>query len=161
MINPYVAGGVALLIIIMGWQLKSSISRNGELETLLAKQAGETQEAADANKSCNDTVTELEEKIKDDAERRRVNAAERERILVEREQEILRQTARADELERERDNEIISNEQCSEFTSLNVSRFCPNTGRQLLERSRGPGGNGDTDSGDPGGGLQAAASDTD
>ena len=83
-------------------------------------------------------------------EERRVDTERRERILVEREADILRWRARADELERERDNEIVSNEQCMEFTSLDPSRFCPATSDQLRLRSRGQSGDGDTDGGGAG-----------
>ena len=49
--NPYIVGGVALVIAIMGWQLKSSITRNGELEVKLETQVSETLECASANDS--------------------------------------------------------------------------------------------------------------
>lgn len=143
--NPYITGGVALLIILMGWQLKSSVTRNGELKVLLQKQADETQECVDSNATNNTTITALEERIADMIEERRVDAARREQVLVEREADILRWRARAEQLERERDNEIINNEQCMEFTSLDPSRFCPESASQLRLRSRGSSGDGDTD----------------
>lgn len=161
MVNPYVAGGVALLIIVMGWQLKSSISRNGELETLLENQVSETEECVAANSSNSTTITDLQALIDDMIEGRRVEAAERERILVEREAEVLRWRARAGQLERERNNEIVTNEQCLEFNSLDPSRFCPQSASQLRLRSRGQNSDGDTDREGAGGGLQGSAGDPD
>lgn len=144
--NPYVLGGGALVIIVMGVLLKSSYERNGELETKLKTQAEETLECADANTTNNTTITTLEERIATMIEERRVDTERREQVLVEREQELLRAQARADQLEKERDNEIAENEDCADLTSLRVDLFCPATAGQLRERSRGPGGHGDADS---------------
>ena len=143
--NPYVLGGGAAVIAIMGFLLKNSYERNGELEVKLENQAQETQECADANLTNDETITELEARIAALSTLRASEAAEREAMLAEREQELLRARARADELERERENEIESNEDCAALTSLDVGQFCPATAGQLRQRSRGPGGNGDTD----------------
>lgn len=143
--NPYVIGGVVIVMSIMGWQLKSSVTRNGELEAKLETQVEETQECVDANSSNNSTISTLENQIETMIEERRVDIVRRERVLVEREQELLRANARAAELERERDNEIATNQDCADLTSLDVGRFCPATAGQLRERSRGASGNGDTD----------------
>jgi glycyl-tRNA synthetase beta subunit len=144
--NPYVIGGVALIIAIMGWQLKSSITRNGELEAKLETQAEETLECTDANASNDETITTLEDRIAAMIEERQVDAAERERILTEREQELLRARAEADRLRELRDDEQAENQDCADLLSLDVERFCPTTADQLRERSRGAGGDGDTDS---------------
>lgn len=143
--NPWVIGGGAAIIAILGLLLNSSIKRNGELEAKLETQANETRECADANVTNTTTITELEQRIESMIEERRVDTQRREEVLVEREQELLRARARADELERERDNEIETNQDCADLTSLNVGLFCPATAGQLRERSRGPGGHGDTD----------------
>lgn len=143
--NPYVIGGVALVIAIMGWQLKSSYERNGELKAKLATQASETLECADANSTNLTTITTLEDRITTMIEERRVDTERREAVLIEREQEALRANARADQLEEERDDEIAANPDCADLTSLRVDFFCPATAEQLHKRSRGEGGDGDTD----------------
>lgn len=143
--NPYILGGGAAIIVIMGLLLKNSYERTGELETKLETQAAETQECADANATTMTTITELTEEIESMVEERRVDTQRREQVLVEREQELLRANARAAELERERENEIAQNEDCADLTSLNVGLFCPATAEQLRERSRGESGDGDTD----------------
>lgn len=144
--NPYMIGGVALLIAIMGWQLKSSITRNGELEAKLETQAAETLECADANATNQTTVTTLEERISIMIDERRVDTVRREQILDERDQALLRARAAADQLQRERDDEISENPECADLASLSIDFFCPATGASLRERSRGPSSNGDTDS---------------
>lgn len=143
--NPYITGGLALVIIIMGWQLKSSITRNGELEAKLETQAEQTQEAVDANGTNQTTITTLTERIDKMVEDRRVDTERREEVLVEREREMLRLRARADDLERERDDEIETNPDCADLTSLRPDQFCPNTAVQLRQRSLGIGGDGDGD----------------
>lgn len=141
--NPYVLGGAALVIIVMGWQLKSSITRNGELSAKLETQVSETLECTDANATNLTTISNIREQIVKMVEQRRVDTERREQVLVEREQELLRARARADDLEREREDEIANNQNCAELASLDVGFFCPAIGEQLRERSRGAGGNGD------------------
>lgn len=144
--NAYVLGGGAFLIIIMGWQLKSSYERNGELEVKLATQAQQTQDCADANETNNQTVSALEEEIARLSDLRRAEADERERILTERDEAQARARARADELETLRDDEIDTNEDCAALTGLRLDAFCPATADQLRKRSRGSSSNGDADS---------------
>jgi hypothetical protein len=141
--NPYVLGGAALVIIVMGWQLKASITRNGELSAKLETQAEQTLEATDANDTNMVTIMELKSTIDSMVEERRVDTERREQVLVEREQELLRARARADDLEREREDEIATNQNCAELTALDVGFFCPATGEQLRQRSRGASSNGD------------------
>ena len=133
--NPYVIGGVALVIAIMGWQLKSSVTRNGELSAKLETQATETLECTAANASTVDTITRLEATITTMVEERRIDTERREQIMDERDQALARAQIVSDELQEERDNEIDENP--------DVAFFCPATGQQLRERSSGPGGNGD------------------
>jgi len=149
-VAPYVMGFFLLGLLGGGWQLVKSIKRTGELETKLAQQVIETKECVDSNATNNVTITELEKTISGMVEERRVDTERREQVLVDREADILRWRARADELERERDNEIVSNEQCLEFNSLDPARFCPESANQLRLRSRGQSGNGDTDGGETG-----------
>ena len=144
--NPYIVGGAALIIVVMGWQLKASITRNGELEAKLETQAAETLECADANAATMETISDLTKEIESMIEERRVDTERREQVLVEREQELLRVSARAAELEREREDEIATNEDCAALTGLRVNAFCPAAAEQLRERSRGAGGNGDAGS---------------
>lgn len=144
--NPYMIGGVAILIAVMGWQLKSSITRNGELEAKLENQVAETLECADANATNLTTVTTLEERISIMIEERRVDTDLREQVLDERDQELMRVRAAADQLQRERDDEISQNPDCADLASLSVDFFCPAIGASLRERSRGADRNGDQDS---------------
>lgn len=135
--NPYVIGGVALVIAIMGWQLKSSITRNGELQAKLEVQASETLECTDANSSNVITIRTLTADIRKMINERRVDTARREQAMAEREKELLRAHARADQLEREREDEIETNPDCATLTSLSVDMFCPDTALQLRQRSIG------------------------
>ena len=144
--NPYIAGGMALAIIILGWQLKGSLTREGETAAKLETQAGETLECVTANRTNSKTIDTLEERITTMVEERRVDTERREQVLVEREQEILRQIARADELERDRDDEETANLDCAELRSLSVESFCPVAGEQLRQRSLGISSDGDGDS---------------
>lgn len=148
--NPYILGGGLGLIAVLGFMLKGSYERNGELEAKLETQANETLECASANVSNVDTITTLESRIAAMIEERRSDTEERERILTEREQELLRARAEADRLREIRDDEQNENQDCADLLSLDVGRFCPTTADQLRERSRGEGGDGDTDSGGAG-----------
>ena len=143
--NPYVIGWVAIVIAVMGWQLKSSITRNGELQAKLEVQASETLECTDANSTNVTTITTLEASIRKMIDERRVDTARREQAMAEREQELLRANARADQLEREREDETETNPDCATLTSLSVDMFCPDTALQLRQRSIGEGGDGDED----------------
>lgn len=136
---------VGLIVVVLGWQLRAQIKRNGELESKLDQQAQETREAADANNSNMETIATLEARIEVLVAQRRADAEERERVLAERERELLRARARADELEREREDEQEENQDCAALAALDVESFCPATAEQLRVRSRGPGSHGDTD----------------
>lgn len=143
--NPYLMGGIALLVIIMGASLKSSISRNGELEAKLESQAAETLECVDANRSNITSITELVTQIDEMVEQRRVDTVLREQVLDEKVQELIAAQAETDRLRGIRNDEFDSIPECAELSSLRVGFFCPATGRQLRERSRGENSNGDTD----------------
>lgn len=134
-----------LVVLALAWQLRVQLKRNGELEAKLDQQAQEAREAADANETNQETIGTLQARIEAMVAERRADAAERERVLAEREQELLRARARADELEREREDEREQNQDCAALSALDVASFCPATAEQLRVRSRGPGGNGDTD----------------
>jgi glycyl-tRNA synthetase beta subunit len=138
---------VALIIVVLGWQLRSALKRNGELEVKLDQQAQEAREAADANESNQETIGALAARIAVMVAERAADAEERERVLAERERELLRARARADELEREREDEKNQNQDCAALTALDVASFCPTTAEQLRVRSRGPGGDQDGDGG--------------
>lgn len=144
--NPYIIGGVALVIVILGWQLKSSLERNGELTAKLETQAEETLECTDANATNITSIMKLEARINSMIEERRVDTERREQVLDEREQELLRANARADRLEEERNDEIATNEDCADLTALSLDAFCPNTAHQLRQRSIGEGGDRDPNS---------------
>lgn len=143
--NPYVLGGGAAIIVIMGILLKNSYERNGELESKLETQANETLECSDANNTNQETITQLEDRIATMVEERRVEAEEREAILVERSQELARALAEADRLREIRDDEQLENQDCADLNQLRVDLFCPATANSLRQRSRGAGSNGDTD----------------
>ena len=97
--NPYVIGGGLAVFALMGFLLKNSYERNGELEAKLETQANETLECSDANTTNQETITGLETQIAAMIEERRVDTERREQVLVEREQELARAVARADRLE--------------------------------------------------------------
>ena len=143
--NPYVIGGGLAALALMGFLLKNSYERNGELEAKLETQAAETLECSDANTTNQDTITALESRIATMIEERRVDTERREQVLVEREQELLRATARADRLEEERRNEQETNQDCADLTSLSLDDFCPATAHQLRQRSIGASSDGDAD----------------
>jgi hypothetical protein len=144
--NPYIVGGMGLLILIMGITLKSSITRNGELEAKLETQAAETLEATDANDSNMETITTLRGRIVTMVEERRVDTERREKILVEREAELVAARTENDTLRGEREDEQEENADCADLASLRVDFFCPATAEQLRQRSRGTGSHEDGDS---------------
>ena len=143
--NPYVLGGGVVVIAIMGFLLKGAYERTGELEAKLKTQADETTECVNANQSTTTTIRELRIKVEDMVNQRRADAAEIDRVLAERDAALMRAEIEADEMEDERDGEIALLPDCADLTSLSVDFFCPATGRQLRERSRGPGGDEDGD----------------
>ena len=143
--NPYVIGGGLAVVAVLGFLLKNSYEKNGELAAKLATQANETLECTDANTTNQDTITSLETQIADMIEERRVDTERREQVLVEREAELARARARADQLEQERENEQETNQDCADLTSLSLDFFCPATAHQLRQRSIGAGGDGDPD----------------
>jgi hypothetical protein len=144
--NPYIIGGVSILVALMAWRLFAAHERIGELEAKLEVQAAETLEATNANDSNQLTIEGLTERIDIMVEQRRVDAEERERILVERDEIVMRLRMESDRLREERQDEIMENTDCAELSALRVSDFCPSTGRQLRLRSGGQGGDRDTDS---------------
>lgn len=133
----------AVVIGLLAWQLKAAVERNGELEAKLETQAQEAREAADANFSNLEVIGTLQRRLAAMIDQRRAEAAERERILDERDQELALARARADRLERERQDERIENPDCAELASLSIGEFCPSAADQLRVRSRGPRSDGD------------------
>jgi hypothetical protein len=148
--NPYIIGGGVAAIALLGFLLKGSYERNGELEAKLETQAAETQECVDANVTTMTTISELTEEISSMIEERRIDTERREQVLVERERELAAANARADRMERERQDEVLDNEECRNLTMLRVDQFCPATASQLRDRSRSTSGDQDGDSGEGG-----------
>lgn len=140
----YVLGGATLLVIILSVLLKGSYERTGELEAKLATQADETLECVAANDSTMATVDTLTTELAELIEERRIDTERREQILVERESDLLRARMENDRLRNERENEQDENADCKNLATLRVDLFCPATADQLRDRSRGPGGNRDT-----------------
>lgn len=139
-----IAAAIAAVVIgLLAWQLKAAVERNGELEAKLETQAQEAREAADANFSNLEVIGTLQRRLAAMIDQRRAEAAERERILDERDQELALARARADRLERERQDERIENPDCAELASLSIGEFCPSAADQLRVRSRGPRSDGD------------------
>lgn len=143
--NPYIVGGMGLLILIMGITLKSSITRNGELEAKLETQAAETLEATDANVSNMITIDTLRDRIVTMVEERRADIVRREQILVQRSADLVEARAEADRLRGEREDEQDENADCKDLAGLRVDFFCPATAQQLRQRSRSQGGDRDGD----------------
>jgi vacuolar-type H+-ATPase subunit I/STV1 len=96
--NPYIIGGGVAAIALLGFLLKGSYERNGELEAKLETQAAETQECVDANVTTMTTISELTEEISSMIEERRIDTERREQVLVERERELAAANARADRI---------------------------------------------------------------
>jgi hypothetical protein len=144
--NPYVIGGGVAIIAVMGFLLKGAYERNGELEVKLKVQAEQTVEAVDANATNMGTIRRLEKRINTMIESRRVDTVARERLLVEREADLLTARAENDILREAREDEQDENADCKDLSGLRVDFFCPATADQLRQRSRGPGSNGDADS---------------
>lgn len=143
--NPYVIGGVAIVIAVMGWQLKSSVTRNGELEAKLEVQASETLECVAVNDSNQGIIDTMVTRMNRMIEERRVDNERREQVLVERERELTLARAETERLRNEREDEIDTNPDCADLTSLSLDLFCPNTAHQLRQRSIGAGGDEDGD----------------
>lgn len=133
--NPYVIGGAALIIIILGWQLKSSLKENGELEANLIVANAAVGEAADANDSNMVTITTLKERITVMVDERRVDTEKREKVLDERDKQLVAAKAEAAKLKKERDEAFNENPDCADLASLSVEFFCPTVGDELLQRS--------------------------
>jgi len=144
--NPYIIGGGVLVIAIMGFLLKSSYERNGELEAELRNANVATEEAADANVTNIETITTMEATIKTMVEERRVDTVRREKVLDEREQELVQARAVAAKLRKEREEAFNENPDCADLASLNVEFFCPIVGTGL--RDRGSNQSGDEDGSD-------------
>lgn len=131
----YVLGGMALIILVLGWQLKSALKENGELEANLITANAETTEAADANDSNMVTITKLKARITIMVDERRVDTEQRERVLDERDKELVAARREATKLKKERDEAFNENPDCADLASLSVEFFCPAVGSELRDRS--------------------------
>ena len=131
----YVLGGMALIIVLLGWQLKSALKENGELEANLFTANAETTEAADANDTNQVTITKLRLTIKTMVDERRVDTELREQVLDERDKELVAARREAAKLKKERDEAFNENPDCADLASLSVEFFCPTAGSELRERS--------------------------
>jgi hypothetical protein len=137
--NPYLIGGMALVILILGWQLKSSLKENGILEANLITANAETNEAADANETNQVTISKLKAENKAMIEERRLDAVRREQVLDEREQELIALRAEAKLLREKRDEAFTENPDCIDLASLSIEFFCPINGGSLRDRSTSQG----------------------
>ena len=137
--NPYVIGGVALVIAVLGWQLKVALKENGVLEANLVTANAQTNEAADANETLAATIEKLKKANATMVEERRIDTVRREKVLDERERQLATVRAEAARLKRERDEAFNENPDCTEFAGLNVELFCPLVGSGLRERSTSQG----------------------
>lgn len=153
MIDAKIGIAAAAVIALLGWMLLHAHGRIGELEVKLKKQTVETEEAADANTSNQATIADLEARIQTMIDERRAETEAREQALVARERELTQARAEADRLREARDDEAQTNLECGDFNALVLSDFCPDTARQLRERSRGPGGDENPDRDGAGGGV--------
>jgi len=143
--NPYLIGGGVAVLSVMGFLLKNSYERNGELEALLDTQVDQTQECVTANLTNDAAITELEVALDAMTAGRAADAAEREAVLVERSQELAAARALADRLERERQDEIDTIPECADLMALSIDAACPATTHQLRQRSIGISGDTDPD----------------
>lgn len=141
--NPYLIGGVALVILILGWQLRSALKENGALEAKLITANEATTQAANANDTNQETITTLEDRIVTMVEERRVDAVERDRVMDERDQELAIAQAAAVKLRKEREEAFNENPDCTDLASLSIEFFCPLVGSELRERASNQSSNGD------------------
>jgi hypothetical protein len=132
--NPYVIGGVAIVIFLLSWQLRSALKENGALEAKLITANEATTQAADANDTNQETITTLEARIVTMVEERRVDAVERDRVMDERDQELAVARAESIKLKEEREEAFNENPDCIDLASLDVGFFCPLVGVELRQR---------------------------
>ncbi len=139
--NPYIVGGTAIVILGMGWALKSSYERNGELEQKLKNQVTETEEAVAANESNQQAIRRLESRIETMLEERRLEAERRDQVIRDRDIELQVLLEDNERLRKEREEALNENPDCADLASLSIDYFCPTVGAELRERSRGPSSN--------------------
>lgn len=143
--NPYVIGGGLAAMAVMGFLLKNSYERNGELEVKLQTQADQTLECVSANETNDKAISRLEVALRRMTDGRVADAAEREAVLVRRSVELAEARAEASRLERERQDEINTNTECADIMALSIDAACPAATHQLRQRSIGISGDGDPD----------------
>jgi len=148
--NPWLIGGVAIVIFLLSWQLRSALKENGALEAKLVTANEETNEAADANDTNQVAITKLEARITTMIEERRVDTVKRERVLDERDQELAAARAESVKLKKEREEAFNENPDCIDLASLDVGLFCPLVGDELRQRGTHQSSDGDQDSGGTG-----------
>lgn len=139
-------GVVGVIIVTLGWQLRSALKHVGELETKLEQQVRETEECVNANGTNIETIDRMEATMRTMIERRRAEQEQRERVLAERDRELELARSRADRLEREREDEVATNTDCAALMQLDLDAFCPASAHQLRQRSIGASGDRDPDS---------------
>jgi len=137
--NLYAIGGAVVVIAILGFLLKGSYERNGELKAELSIANAATNEAADANDTNQITITELRAKITTMTEERRVDTVKREKVLDERERELVAARTEAAKLRKERNEAFNENPDCVDLASLSVEFFCPAAGGELRSRASSQG----------------------
>lgn len=124
------------------WRWLAGIEERGRIEASLDA-------AVKANDTNQDTITELERRIRVMVEERTMDAQEREAAMAKRDRELAAAVRAADRARRERDALFRSTPGCEELARLDIAGACPGIGSRLQDLSRR---HRDEDRGDPGGG---------
>ena len=138
---PWALAGLLLLPLgVQSYRLGKAQERAGTLQAQLEQQAIETQEAIDANKSYSAAMQQLEARIDEMVEARRVQQAERDRLLAERDTLVTEARNEAEKARRERRDLWRQTRSGEGLQTLVVDTACSPIAARLRERSQGGGG---------------------
>lgn len=129
--------GVALFCFWRWMEAREEVGAVNAVNTVITK----------ANDTNQKTITELEGKINSMVAERALDAAEREKLMDQRDQELIAAQRAADRARRERDALFRSTPGCEELGRMDIGALCPAVAGRLQERSRG---RGNPDGEDPG-----------
>jgi chromosome segregation ATPase len=133
---PWAGYAVALAMVIAWLGARDRIS---ELETKLASQVEETQEAADANATNLVTIETLTTANKSLVDERRAFEARTMAEIEKRTQVALAAQTEADKLRRERDAIIRGDARCKARGESVLADVCPDIAERLRIRAENPG----------------------
>lgn len=135
-VTTWAAASTAALAIV-GFLYKGALKENGALQAKFDQQITETREAVDANSSLVATIDNLEADNAMLVAERTANAAQRERELTQRSEELLKARAETERERRKRRELMRETIQCEDLTSTTVADICPGIADSLRLRSGG------------------------